>query len=346
MPGGKGSALPELDGQQPVLDVKDLKTYFPTEAGIVRAVNGVSFVVREGETLAIVGESGSGKSVTGLTIMRLLGRSGAEIAGGEIWLTRSDGGRVDLAQLPEAAMERLRGSEIAMIFQDPMSSLNPVFPVGDQIAEPLRLHKGLSRRAARAAAIELLDLVGISDPARRVDTFPHQLSGGMRQRIMIAIALACEPRLLIADEPTTALDVTVQAQIVALLRELQIHRRMAMIFVTHDLHLVGDVADRVAVMYASQVVEEGRVADVLSQPAHPYTRALLSCIPRHQQGHARRRMTPIPGTMPSALTAPSGCRFHPRCASAEDRCVAGIPSLESIAPERTTRCVRWREIWP
>jgi len=338
--------LPEFDGQLPVLDVRDLKTFFPTDNGTVRAVNGVSFVVREGETLAIVGESGSGKSVTGLTIMRLLGRTGAEIAGGEIWLTRSDGGRVDLTQLPEASMARLRGSEIAMIFQDPMSSLNPVFPVGDQIAEPLRLHKGLSRRAARAAAIELLDMVGISDPAQRFDAFPHQLSGGMRQRIMIAIALACEPRLLIADEPTTALDVTVQAQIVALLRELQARRRMAMIFVTHDLHLVGDVADRVAVMYASQVVEEGRVADVLSRPAHPYTRALLSCIPRQQQGQPRRRMTPIPGTMPSALATPHGCRFHPRCAYAEDRCIPALPALEPIAPERTARCIRWREIWP
>ncbi len=341
----KGAPLPERDSQRPVLDVRDLKTFFPTDAGTVRAVNGVSFVVREGETLAIVGESGSGKSVTGLTIMRLLGRTGAEIAGGEIWLTRGDGGRVDLARLPEAAMERLRGSEIAMIFQDPMSSLNPVFPVGDQIAEPLRLHRGLSRRAARAAAIELLELVGISDPAQRVDTFPHQLSGGMRQRIMIAIALACEPRLLIADEPTTALDVTVQAQIIALLRELQTRRRMAMIFVTHDLHLVGDVADRVAVMYASQVVEEGPVADVLSRPAHPYTRALLCCIPRQQQGQPRRRMTPIAGTMPSALAKPHGCRFHPRCADAEDRCAAALPALEPIAPERTARCVRWREIW-
>ncbi|TXL76824.1 ABC transporter ATP-binding protein [Vineibacter terrae] len=330
----------------PVLDVQDLKTFFPTDAGTVRAVNGVSFAVREGETLAIVGESGSGKSVTGLTIMRLLGRAGAQIAGGEIWLTRGDGNRVDLARLADADMERLRGSEIAMIFQDPMSSLNPVFPVGEQIAEPLRLHKGLSRRAARAAAVELLALVGLSDPARQVDAFPHQLSGGMRQRIMIAIALACEPRLLIADEPTTALDVTVQAQIIALLRALQARRRMAMIFVTHDLHLVGDVADRVAVMYASQVVEEGPVADVLATPAHPYTRALLACVPRQQRGEKRRRMTPIPGTMPSALAVPSGCRFHPRCAHAAARCIEAVPALEAIAPDRRARCVRWREIGP
>ncbi|MDB6001788.1 MAG: transporter ATP-binding protein, partial [Rhizobacter sp.] len=274
---------------------------------------------------------------------------GARIAGGSITLTRADGSRTDLTTLSESEMAKLRGREVAMVFQDPMSSLNPVFPVGDQIGEPLRIHRGLSRRDARQAAIELLARVGISDPQHRVDAFPHQLSGGMRQRVMLATALACDPVLLIADEPTTALDVTVQAQIVDLLRELQQARHMAMIFISHDLHLVGDIADRVAVMYASQVVEEGPVDEVLARPAHPYTKALLSCIPR--RGEARGelrgkalRMQPIPGTMPGAIAPPEGCRFHARCAYGEPRCLAATPPLEAVSAERAVRCIKWQEV--
>jgi oligopeptide/dipeptide ABC transporter ATP-binding protein len=331
----------------PVLELRGLRTVFETEAGEVRAVDDVSFSVREAEVLAVVGESGSGKSVTALSVMRLLGRAGGRIAAGEIWLIGRDGRRRDLARLSEPEMAALRGREIAMIFQDPGASLNPVFTIGDQVAEPLRLHQDLGRTEARAAAVNLLRLVGIADPETRVDAYPHQLSGGMRQRAMIATALACGPRLLIADEPTTALDVTVQAQVVALLRGLQAERRMAMIFVTHDLHLVADVADRVAVMYAGQVVEEGPAAGLLSRPLHPYTRALLECVPRRRPGELRsRRLRPIPGTMPSPLAPPPACRFAPRCPHAQARCVAGPPPLEQASAERATRCVRWREIAP
>ena len=329
----------------PVLSVRDLKTHFFTDAGVIRAVNGVDLSVREGETLAIVGESGSGKSVTGLSVMRLLGRTTARVVGGEIIFRGREGGETDLLRLPESEMQRIRGRDIAMIFQDPMSSLNPVFTVGDQIAEPIRIHKGLGKRAARAEAIDLLRQVGISDPERRIDSYPHQLSGGMRQRVMIAVALACDPRLLIADEPTTALDVTIQAQIIALLKGLQGERRMAMIFVTHDLKLVGEIANRVAVMYASQVVEEGDVEDVLTRPRHPYTKALLDCIPHRDYGSGESRtLRPIPGTLPSPLSPPVGCRFHPRCDFARERCIEVDPPLEPTGERRVVRCIRWREL--
>ena len=328
-----------------VLDIRDLRVFFPTDDGLVRAVDGVTFTVSSSQTLALVGESGSGKSVTGLSIMRLVERAGARIAGGSMTLTLADGRRTDLNALREAEMAQIRGREVAMVFQDPMSSLNPVFPVGDQIGESLRIHRGMSRGAAREAAVNLLSQMGIADPASRVDAFPHQLSGGMRQRVMLAIALACDPVLLIADEPTTALDVTVQAQIVQLLRSLQIARRMAMIFITHDLHLVGDIADRVAVMYASQVVEEGPVAEVLARPTHPYTRALMSCIPRRgEAGGPPPRMQPIPGSMPSAIDPPRGCRFHARCVYAQGRCAEAPIALEAVSADRATRCIRWREI--
>lgn len=337
-----------LDGSAraaPVLDVRDLQVFFPTDDGLVRAVDGVTFAVGAGETLAIVGESGSGKSVTGMSIMRLVERAGACIAGGQIHLARSDGVRTELTALAERDMASLRGREVAMVFQDPMSSLNPVFPIGDQIGESLRIHRGLSRAAARQTAIELLTQMGIADPAKRVDAYPHELSGGMRQRVMLAIALACDPVLLIADEPTTALDVTVQAQIVLLLRNLQRARHMAMIFITHDLHLVGDIADKVAVMYASQVVEEGPVAEVLARPMHPYTRALIACIPhRGNSGDRAARMQPIPGTMPSAIDPPTACRFQARCAYAQVRCGEAPIPLESASPGRAVRCIRWLEI--
>jgi oligopeptide/dipeptide ABC transporter ATP-binding protein len=335
------AALP----RQAVLGIRDLQTYFFTDNGIVKAVNGVNLTVGEGETLAIVGESGSGKSVTALTVMRLLARTPARVTGGSILFRDRGGGVLNLLALPEAEMQRIRGRLIAMIFQDPMSSLNPVFTVGDQIAEPLRIHKGLDRRAARKEAIDLLQQVGISDPDSRVDCYPHQLSGGMRQRVMIALALACDPRLLIADEPTTALDVTIQAQIIALLKQLQRERGMAMIFITHDLKLVSEVADRVAVMYASQVVEEGAVADVLSHPRHPYTKALMDCIPRRDYAlPGRQSLRPIPGSLPDPLDPPAGCRFHARCGYAEARCTAHEPELEPVAPRHEVRCHRWKEI--
>ncbi|MBJ3778246.1 ABC transporter ATP-binding protein [Acuticoccus mangrovi] len=327
-----------------VLAVRDLQTFFFTEAGVVKAVNGVTLGLAEGETLAIVGESGSGKSVTGLTVMRLLARTSGRVVGGSVAFRSRDGETLDLLALPEAQMQRLRGRDIAMIFQDPMSSLNPMFTVGEQIAESIRIHKGRDRRAARQEALSLLREVGISDPEARIRAYPHQLSGGMRQRVMIALALACGPRLLIADEPTTALDVTIQAQIIALLKDVQQRHRMAMIFITHDLKLVGEVADRVAVMYASQVVEEGPVADVLAAPRHPYTRALLDCIPRRDYDADHTGLKPIPGLLPSPLDPPEGCRFHARCTFAEPRCAAVEPALEAVDAAHDVRCLRWREL--
>jgi oligopeptide/dipeptide ABC transporter ATP-binding protein len=333
---------PSAAGAQPILRIEDLKTSFHTDAGIVRAVNGVTLTVREGQTLAIVGESGSGKSVTGLTVMRLLARTPGRVEGGSIRFRDRSGREIDLLALSEAEMARVRGRDIAMIFQDPMSSLNPVFTIGDQIAEPMRIHRGVGRRDARARAVELLRDVGITDPESRVDAFPHQLSGGMRQRAMIAIALACDPHLLIADEPTTALDVTIQAQIVSLLKRLQRERRMAMIFVTHDLKLVSEIADEVAVMYASQIVEQGPTSEILTRPRHPYTKALLECIP--DAGAGRRRLRPIPGGLPSPLAPPPGCRFHTRCVYAVEACRVTPPELEPVSHAHVARCLRWREI--
>ncbi|UJQ94254.1 ABC transporter ATP-binding protein [Mariluticola halotolerans] len=336
--------MPEKPAANAVLSVRDLKTHFFTDVGVIKAVNGVSLSIREGETLAIVGESGSGKSVTGLTVMRLLERTSARVVDGEITFVNRDGRLMDLLSLSDAEMERVRGHDIAMIFQDPMSSLNPVFTIGDQIAEPIRIHQHLDKKQARAKALDLLTQVGISDPESRIDAYPHQLSGGMRQRVMIAVALACDPRLLIADEPTTALDVTIQAQIIALLKTLQEERQMAMIFVTHDLKLVDEIADRVAVMYASQVVEEGPVHEVLARPRHPYTQALLECIPGGRPGAVARELKPIPGALPNPLSPPEGCRFHPRCRHAAEICTSGAPELDAVTPDHVTRCLRWKEL--
>lgn len=338
----QASAGGALRGRSPVLEIKDLKTYFHTDAGTVRAVNGVTLSVAEGETLAIVGESGSGKSVTGLTVIRLLARTSGRVEGGSIRFRDRAGRSVDLLTISDDEMAGIRGRDIAMIFQDPMSSLNPVFSIGEQIAESIRIHKGADRQQARAKAIDLLRQVGISDPEQRVDAYPHELSGGMRQRVMIAIALACDPRLLIADEPTTALDVTIQAQIVALLKRLQTEREMAMIFVTHDLKLVEEIADQVAVMYASQIVEQGPAAEVLSRPRHPYTRALLECTPH--SGARHRRLNPIPGGLPNPMNPPPGCRFHPRCRYAMDACRASEPMLDAVSADHVARCLRWRDI--
>ena len=316
----------------PLLEVRGLSVAF--RDGAIQAVDGVDLAIGAGETLAVVGESGSGKSVTSLAVLRLFGRDDGAIARGRI-LWRGE----DLLPMPEAALRRYRGREIAIIFQDPGASLNPVFPIGEQIAEVLRRHNGTPKREARAQALKLLRDVGIADPEQRIDAYPHQLSGGMRQRVMIAIALACAPKLLIADEPTTALDVTIQAQILRLLKALQVRTGMALMFITHDLELVADIGDRIAVMYAGQVVETGPAGQVLARPAHPYTRALLECRPHHDADGVVR-FAPIPGAPPRG-TFPQGCRFAPRCALAEEACRAAAVPLVRAAERHETRCRRW-----
>jgi oligopeptide/dipeptide ABC transporter ATP-binding protein len=319
-----------------LLDVRDLRTSFFTPQGEARAVDGISFSVDAGRTLGIVGESGCGKTMTALSILRLTPPSG-RIVGGEI---RFDGR--NLLTLNEKEMRHVRGNAIAMIFQEPMSSLNPVFTVGNQVAEAVRLHQGLGRHAARAKAIEMLKLVDISEAERRVDEYPHQLSGGMRQRVMIAMALSCHPRLLIADEPTTALDVTIQAQILDLLAGLQQRFGMALILVTHDLGVVAERADEVAIMYAGRIVERAAVRDIFARPLHPYARGLLRSIPKI--GAAKtHRLEAIPGLVPDLLHLPAGCHFRDRCPSAIERCADVDPSLEEIQPGHWAACVRARE---
>ncbi len=333
-------APPRADaGEAPLLAMRDLQTHFRTEDGVVRAVDGVSFHVGRGETVAVVGESGSGKSVTSLSIMRLIPPPGAIVGGSIVFDGR------DLLSLSGPQIRSVRGNEIGMIFQEPMTSLNPVKTVGDQIAEAIVLHQKKDRKAARAAATEMLDLVGIPDPARRIDSYPHQMSGGMRQRAMIAMALCCRPKLLIADEPTTALDVTIQAQILDLMRKLQRELGMSILFITHDLGVVAEMADRVVVMYAGRVVEEGDVRDIFARPRMPYTRALMNSIPRLDRvGGRRERLQSIPGTVPNLLRPPPGCAFAPRCAYAKPECAAGVPPLEDSGGGHTVRCIRWREI--
>lgn len=318
-----------------LLEVKNLQTQFPTRAGLVRAVDGVSFHLDAGELLGIVGESGCGKSVTSLSIMRLVAPPG-KISGGEILFE----GR-DLLKLSGEEMRQIRGDDIAMIFQDPMTSLNPVFTVGEQIAEALRLHRKLSRAAAREAAIEAMREVSIPDPARRINDYPHQLSGGMRQRVMIAMALACDPKLLIADEPTTALDVTIQAQILELLDELRKTRQLAVLLITHDLGVVAEVADRVAVMYTGRIVEEAPVEELFARPKHPYTEGLLSSVPKltiTEAGKAER-LTTIEGTVPSPANLPPGCHFAPRCPHRMPRCTEGRIPLYQLEHAVRVRCV-------
>ena len=321
---------------EPLLSVQNLRTYFRTDAGLARAVDGVSFHVDPGETLGIVGESGSGKSVTSLSVMRLIPQPPGEIQEGSRILFRGDGGAEDLVQAPEDRMREIRGNDIAMIFQEPMTSLNPVFRVGDQIIESLRLHQGLSKRDARDRAIEMLQLVGIPIPEQRVDEFPHQLSGGMRQRVMIAIALACDPKLLIADEPTTALDVTIQAQILELLNRIQEELGMSIILITHDLGVVAETCDRVVVMYAGQVFEEGPVEQVFHDPQNPYTEGLLRSIPK--LGTRTERLAVIPGVVPSPTAWPVGCRFHDRCPYGWEKTEKEEPPLFEIGPGRKNKC--------
>jgi oligopeptide transport system ATP-binding protein len=318
-----------------LLEVRNLQTHFPTRAGLVRAVDGVSFYLDRGELLGLVGESGCGKSITALSVMRLIAPPG-KIVGGEIIF---DG--EDLLAASEDRMREIRGDDIAMIFQDPMTSLNPVYTVGEQIAEALRLHRKLSHKEARRATVEAMKEVSIPDPARRVDDYPHQLSGGMRQRVMIAMALACDPKLLIADEPTTALDVTIQAQILELLNELRQTRDLAVLLITHDLGVVAETADRVAVMYTGRIVEESPVEELFARPKMPYTEGLLRSVPKlvaDQVGRAKRLET-IEGVVPSPTALPIGCHFAPRCTHRMPRCTEGEIPLYDLDGGVRVRCV-------
>ena len=323
-----------------LLDVRGLKTYFDTDEGTVKAVDGVSFHIDKGETLAVVGESGSGKSVTSLSIMRLIPTPPGRIAGGEMLFNGQD-----LVKKTEREMRQIRGNDISMIFQEPMTSLNPVYTVGDQIAEAIVLHQGKTQKQAMKMATEMLELVGIPEPAKRVKNYPHQMSGGMRQRVMIAMALSCGPQLLIADEPTTALDVTIQAQILDLMKKLQNEIGMSILFITHDLGVVAEIADRVVVMYAGRAVEEGDVVPIFTKPKMPYTMGLLNSVPRVDKAAVHQeRLEAIPGNVPNPLYLPEGCAFHPRCKFAVDQCKAAIPDLVDSGNGHMVRCIRWDEI--
>jgi len=319
----------------PLIEVRNLQTHFATPDGIVRAVEGMTFSVDAGETIAVVGESGCGKSVTAMSILRLIPEPPGKIAGTIRFLER------DLLALNEAEMRDIRGNEISMIFQEPMTSLNPVLTVGRQIGETLRLHQGLSGRQAEAKAIEALTLVGIPEPARRVREYPHQMSGGMRQRVMIAMALACNPKLLIADEPTTALDVTIQAQILDLMRDLKHRLGSAIMMITHDLGVVAEMAERVVVMYAGRKVEEAPVREIFARPMHPYTQGLLGAVPRLGSslvGRGRGRLTEIPGLVPSLREPIVGCAFAGRCPIATELCQRAAPAIEAKAPAHHVAC--------
>ena len=321
-----------------VLEVEDLKTYFYTRSGLVKAVDGVSFSLKRGETLAIVGESGCGKSVTALSLMRLVADPPGRIVGGSI---RLDG--VDLVAVDDATMRGIRGKEISMIFQEPMTSLNPVMTIGRQIAEALLLHESTSRKAAMARTVEMLHLVGIPEPQQRVKEYPHQLSGGMRQRAMIAMALACNPKVLIADEPTSALDVTIQAQILDLIATLRRDLGTAVILITHDLGVVAETAERVIVMYAGRKVEEAPVDDLFAHALHPYTLGLMNSIPRlalmrRENAKPVERLQEIPGMVPALSNLPPGCTFAPRCAFASDICRREYPRYEEKRPDHWAAC--------
>jgi len=318
-----------------LLEVKGLKTHFATDDGWLHAVDGVDFEIDRGQTLCLVGESGCGKSVTAMSIMKLLPMPPGRIVAGRIlWQGR------DLVPLSQQAMQRIRAKEIAYIFQEPMTSLNPVYTVGEQIAEVLRLHEGLNRRAAIARAAEMLALVHIPTPQRRVHDYPHQFSGGMRQRVMIAMALACNPQLLIADEPTTALDVTIQAQILELLNELKQRLGMAVLLITHAMGVVAEVAQRVVVMYAGKVVEEATVEELFANPRHPYTQGLIRSIPRIDMAAIHKvRLESIPGTVPRLINPAEGCRFADRCKFAQPECRTATPPLREISPGHKVACI-------
>jgi oligopeptide/dipeptide ABC transporter ATP-binding protein len=312
------------DRVTPLLSVRDLRVEFATGSGTVSAVDGISFDLARGETLALLGESGSGKSVTAQALMGIVPKPAGRVVGGQVVYEG-----VDLLTTPAASVRKLRGAEIAMVFQDPLSSLNPVYRVGAQIGEMFRAHRGASRGEARGAAIELMDRVGIPGAAKRVDDYPHQFSGGMRQRVMIAMAIALKPKLLIADEPTTALDVTVQAQIMKLLADLREETGMSLLLITHDLGVVADVADRVALMYAGRIVETGQLREVYENPGHPYTQGLMGAIPTLDG--STERLVPITGSPADLLNLPAGCAFHPRCPYATEKCTTERPALRAIA---------------
>ena len=320
------------EGALPVLDVKDLKTVFRTRGGEVHAVNNVSFQLKPGELLGVVGESGSGKSVTMMSLIGLLPQPPADIRGGRVML-----GDIDLRTAPAEVLRQVRGKRIGFVFQDPMTSLNPVFSVGSQIMEPLRLHMGMTKAQATERAVELLELVGIPDARKRLKSYPHQFSGGMRQRVMIAIALACDPEVLIADEPTTALDVTIQAQILELVRDLRKKLGMAIIWITHDLGVIAGIADRVMVMYGGQVVEQAPVKDLFARPQHPYTRALLKTVP-HLSGARQARLQVIEGQPPILTAHPTACAFRARCAHRFDRCDAENPQRRDVGAGHDVAC--------
>ena len=330
----------------PLLEIRDLVTAFHTPAGRVPAVDGVSLSIEPGRTLGLVGESGCGKSVTAMSVLRLVAAPGV-IESGQILLSAPGGtgagGPVDLVRLPERDLRRVRGGRIGMIFQEPMTSLNPVFTIGDQVGEVVRLHRGASRAEARARALEMLRLVRLADPEQRLDEYPHQLSGGMRQRVMIAMALACEPDLVIADEPTTALDVTIQAQILDLLADLRRRLGTAILLITHDLGVVAETCDEVAVMYAGRIVERGPAATIFTRPLHPYTIGLLAAKPDPTAPRGGTLRT-IPGMVPPPQQFPAGCRFHPRCgharqtAAAGPACAAAVPELREVEPGHFVRC--------
>jgi len=321
-----------------LLEVKGLQTQFFTQDGVVHAVNGVSYKLNEGETLAIVGESGSGKSVSVMSLIRLIPQPPGKIVAGEVWFD----GR-DLMQLSDDEVRQVRGNRIAMIFQDPMTSLNPVLTIGQQIMEALQLHLGMNKGQARKRSIELLEMVGIPGAGGRLDSYPHQFSGGMRQRVMIAMGLSCNPQLLIADEPTTALDVTIQAQIIDLVLQLRDQLGMAIIWITHDLGVVAGLAERVIVMYAGHIVEEAEVHELYDEPHHPYTLGLLRSVPRLDMGK-NKRLIPIHGLPPDLVDLPPGCPFAPRCDYRTEKCIQENPPIETISPTRRVACWNWETV--
>jgi len=331
----RGAAASEASQSPWLLEVEDLHVHFVTTRGVVRAVEGISYKVRPGETVALVGESGCGKSVSSLAIMRLLARPAGRVVAGRILFQ----GR-NLLELTEDEMREIRGRDIAMIFQEPMTSLNPVLTIGFQIMEPLMIHLGMTVDAARARSAELLKMVGIPDAERRLDQYPHQFSGGMRQRVMIAMALSCNPKLLIADEPTTALDVTIQAQILDLLGDLKDKMGMAVILITHAMGVIAETAQRVVVMYAGKIIEEASVEELFRAPRHPYTQGLIRSIPRIDTAALqKRRLETIAGVVPSLLNPPPGCRFAPRCPHAMPKCTAAIPPLRDVGAGHRMACV-------
>jgi peptide/nickel transport system ATP-binding protein/oligopeptide transport system ATP-binding protein len=322
--------------KNPILEVRNLTIHFFTEEGVVQAVENVSFEINPGEILGLVGESGCGKSVTGLSLLRLIPVPPGRIINGDILI---DG--KSLLNLEEKQMEKVRGNEISMIFQEPMTSLNPVFTIGDQIMEAIILHQRLDKAEARKRAIEMLDRVKIPSPEKRIDSYPHQLSGGMRQRAMIAMALSCQPKLLVADEPTTALDVTIQAQVLQLLKEIQKEMGMSVMLITHDLGVVSEIADRVAVMYAGRIFEYGPIEAIFREMRNPYTRGLMTSIP--QLTEKKDRLNTIPGQVPDPMNLPVGCKFHPRCYLMIGECKKEEPPLFQVNGDHFSRCIRWKE---